>query len=523
MQKTRRPGSAVLGILLAASVLLTPLLGVPGMYPSNVMKTLFRSSAATLSAPDLSVRIHNTHAVLTWKPVAGANRYEILRRTGLSAPDRVIARVKAPDSTQGRSAGSYVLTYKDVFHDSFTADNEQKLFRITASNQIPWYVDPVKNPMVYSVRALTVDENGKTVSQGTARQVVELQTPAVMSVKLQGQEATITWKTVANAEDYVISVGKNNNGSRQWKGVKRVKAAEGETMTVTVPRESGYSYYTVAAQCSDARVRSGSESDFRTDQRNKTGEQILFLGDSLVYGEPYTGDVGGYGCSYPYRVAQLTGATIYNAGISGATIADHDSKTWSILRDETDFIAQGKTPHKPKASKMPENKKKLSDFSTIVLEGGANDYSKSVPLGPFGGTDETTFYGGYRAILKQIDAASAERIRKGKSPIKVVFTGMFYSSKNNKDPIHPNSKFTRKNSKGLTYTDYQKAVEREYKAWADNKSASIRVYYYDPMKVGDLTAENCSYTTVDDLHMSACLYSRIGNSLTAFLRQEVWK
>ena len=137
--------------------------------------------------------------------------------------------------------------------------------------------------------------------------------------------------------------------------------------------------------------------------------------------------------------------------------------SYSIYRDETLNLASGKTPNKPQSSPMPEAKYSLQDYDIIVIEGGANDYSRGVSLGSFGNMDTSTFYGAYSTMMQTIRKASQKRIADGKKPIKVVCTGMFFSDKNYTDPVHPVSKYKRKNSKGFTYQDYENAIVKEHK------------------------------------------------------------
>ena len=135
--------------------------------------------------------------------------------------------------------------------------------------------------------------------------------------------------------------------------------------------------------------------------------------------------------------------------------------------------------------------------------------------------DTSTFYGAYSTMMQTIRKASQKRIADGKKPIKVVCTGMFFSDKNYTDPVHPVSKYKRKNSKGFTYQDYENAIVKEAKEW--NKSKYLSVYLYDPKDYSYLTEENSSMNTVDNLHMKAWTYCKIGDSITNFLRNEVWK
>ena len=492
--KSRIGMRKILTVTLALLLCLT--FAAPPVYAAGILPW----GNASMDQPCVNVTIKNTRAELRWDEIEGADAYQIYRKYGTGGQYRLIVTTTA-------------TTFDDIYHNSFSTENERKLFK----EKERYYVDPTKNPMVYTVAAVQLDSDGNVTQTSGYKEsgFYSLQTPTVLKISVKDKKANITWKTVANAKQYDLFYGNVKNGGVTWAKVTTVTAGSGQTQSASIPASSNY--YTVQAR--DGDIVSARDGSLYVGTRNHRKSRILFLGDSLTYGEPYPKTIG-YSASYPTRVAQNTGAYVYNAGIGGATVGIRKG-SYSIYRDETLNLASGKTPNKPQSSPMPEAKYSLQDYDIIVIEGGANDYSRGVSLGSFGNMDTSTFYGAYSTMMQTIRKASQKRIADGKKPIKVVCTGMFFSDKNYTDPVHPVSKYKRKNSKGFTYQDYENAIVKEAKEW--NKSKYLSVYLYDPKDYSYLTEENSSMNTVDNLHMKAWTYCKIGDSITNFLRNEVWK
>lgn len=459
--------------------------------------------AAGLEEPQVTLNVKNTKTILSWESVPGATQYKIYRKFG---PSGTYTQIGSTTGTQ----------YTDIYHNTVPADHKS-LYKYSKATP-DYFIDPTKNPMIYTVQA--VGALGSSDYQNTG--FFNLQTPVVQSVTEKDGTATVRWETVANAATYDVCYGKpDSNGTLKWTRVKSVPATDANSMSTDIKMRNGYKYYTVQAKLplGGKVLTSGHSGSLRTNARNHTKSKILFLGDSLCYSEPYPSTVG-FRSSYPYRVAQNTGAYVYNAGISGATVAIHNG-VYSIYQDEVLKLDQGQTPRHPKSSVMGNAKYALEDYDIIVLEGGANDYGRNVPLGTFGDMSTNTFYGAYSSLLKVINKASHRRMNAGKGKIKVVLVGMFFSQRYTKDPLNPRSKYDVKNSQGLTYNDYENAIRKEYKEWQGSNYIKVRLY--DPAKYTYLTGSNCSTNTVDDLHMTALTYAKIGDTLTTFLRNEVWK
>ena len=122
------------------------------------------------------------------------------------------------------------------------------------------------------------------------------------------------------------------------------------------------------------------------------GKKIAFLGDSLTWG--FNGAVAWEQVEKPISVlvAELTGATCINHGISGSTLSGDGSST-----DKTDAHILGINP-------MNLRIKNIDNVDAIFCMGGTNDYAtdRKVPLGRMEDTNNLTFYGGLDTIIKHI-------------------------------------------------------------------------------------------------------------------------
>lgn len=110
------------------------------------------------------------------------------------------------------------------------------------------------------------------------------------------------------------------------------------------------------------------------------GKKIIFLGDSITEG------VGASATDKRYTdlVAQKTGATVYNHGISGTRIAKQKKPSYDPNWDK-DFCSRVKDFEK--------------DADIIVVFGGTNDYGHGdAELGTFSDRTPDTFYGALHTL-----------------------------------------------------------------------------------------------------------------------------
>lgn len=120
------------------------------------------------------------------------------------------------------------------------------------------------------------------------------------------------------------------------------------------------------------------------------GKTITFNGDSICAGAGYR---GGYG----KIIAERNGMIYENIAVGGATVAG-----------ETYYASSGKPRHW--ISRTVCNMNPEADYA--ILEGGVNDASLQLPLGQLTAgydapLDDTTFYGAFESMLKQLVARFA--------------------------------------------------------------------------------------------------------------------
>lgn len=113
------------------------------------------------------------------------------------------------------------------------------------------------------------------------------------------------------------------------------------------------------------------------------GKKATFNGDSICAG-------AGYGGGYAKIIAEVCGMTVQNIGVGGGTIAAEQyngekARHW-ICRTIANMDA---------------------DADYAIIEGGVNDASLQVPIGTLSSgynatLDDTTFYGAFESMLKQL-------------------------------------------------------------------------------------------------------------------------
>lgn len=121
------------------------------------------------------------------------------------------------------------------------------------------------------------------------------------------------------------------------------------------------------------------------------GKKIAFLGDSLTWG--FNGAVAWQQVQKPISVlvAEFTGGTCINNGISGSTLAG-------------DGVTKHEDGHTLGVSCMNLRIENIDNVDCIFVMGGTNDYAtdRSVPLGQMGDTTNLTFYGALDKMIQYI-------------------------------------------------------------------------------------------------------------------------
>ena len=520
-------------------------------YKVRVQQGPKSEAVKTLEAvSSVKVKVENLNADLSWSPVEGANAYTVYRKLGTSGEWCKIATVEE-------------TAYSDVYAETFSEDEAEQYL----DGKYRAYLDPSKNCNIYAVSARYLPEDEEaSCKQGIAFSgdgVFTLQTPAISTVNLldeQGEKiytkdladqtpvsATVSWKEVPNATGYYVYKGHEKGNSVSFERIldtaveadaevydyrTTVTESNGEastdenavTNTVTVPYDAENPYFTVEAYYTgeDGKtVVSDRDETFTVENRAYSDVNVLYMGDSIAYGSPYTNQATGYQYSFPFRVQQLLGVNAYNASIPGATLANkQDADCRHLVTSALDQLKQGKTPNCSSGLAMKENDRSLADFDIIVLEAGANDYARNVELGDPDSYDKSTFYGALNTTMAAIEEASTLREEQGKDPIKVVFIDLFYSEKDNSEITVPASRLVTVNKEQLTYEDYQEAMNTVYDNW--DRESDLTLYQFHTGDYGFLSETTIGQASTDNLHLTAQTYSVMGSLFADFLRETVF-
>lgn len=396
-------------------------------------------------------------------------------------------------------------------------------------------LDPSQNTKLYDVRAIQKNKWGVVVARGpentqtAANNYVGggfgLYAPDIVSVSEAAPALSVTFKKVPyalrydiyygtyNAKGGVANLVKAGSAKAEASGAGTAEdAARGfqkGNQTIKVLAAKDYDFITVQAVSSEPKangypaleLKSVYDKGFQLNQKQLAGQKILFLGDSLICGTPYGPSTSAY--TIPTRVAQQTGAKVYNVAVGGAVIVSDYPRVVnnSILHNQTLPVSDG--THE-KLNDGQWDVKNLTDFDMVLLEGGPNDFFQSVALGTIDSTDVKTFYGALNKHLATFKEASRVRQQNGKSRTKVILMDILYTPQG-----------YHKNRKGLDYVDYAAAI----KAIADKYDADpdIDVYYYTGHE-SILNENTYTYATVDSVHPSAYWYGQLGNHMAAFLK-----
>lgn len=419
------------------------------------------------------VEFGNLKAIIRWKSSGDDVSYKVYRKFGGSKSWKYLGETKKHK-------------FSDRYESTFKTSNEKK------SIQNYHYVDPSENKAKYSVYAYVTKNGKKSMATRLKDGVADIQTPIISSVKGASKGyVCIKWAAVPNAEKYIILYRKKGE---EHEKARVVSAEKGRIQSAKVKRKSGYSYYAVQAVYSlnGDTLKSDYEKDFTTRHR-KSGKAIV-LGDSVAYGTPYkTSETKGK-FTFANRVGQLTGKKIANASVPGATIS---SKSFCLA-------AQAEKLYAGKYGKYG----RLSGYDTVIIEAGSNDYGLSAPLGGKNSKSLSTFNGAIDRLYKSIYKADLQRVKAGKSPMKVVCVDLIFRNKKGKSAKFRNGN-TFKNHKGLVLPNYQKRIDAVVKKY---RKKGMKIYQINTDKL--VNKSNCNMVSTDNLHMTKGIYAKIGNMIS---------
>ena len=176
---------------------------------------------------------------------------------------------------------------------------------------------------------------------------------------------------------------------------------------------------------------------------------------------------------YPSSLKSLLGAKeVRNYGLSGTTVAN----------DRT-VIGSFEPMSSPTRVETWDNNANVN----IVL-GGVNDFIKNVELGTIDDEVDTTFYGGYKSLIRQL-------YKKYPNKKIVIMT-----------PLHYNLEYTP-NSKGYILKDYVNAI-REI-------AEMFGIYLIDLYAICDININTGGKYQIDGLHTNQFYVSNIMTPLIA--------
>ncbi len=449
---------------------------------------------------EAKVSIENLSAAVTWNSLNNSGvsdiRYIVYRGFYGSSDLRAIATVSK-------------TSYTDVYYKTFNSSEKQKY--MLSHNQ--YTQDPSNNLNRYVIRPRKKYSSGKlSYGKYDAGGVFKLAMPVITDIERSDGTAQITWGSVPFAEKYLIYVGKKTSSGMKWVKKAAVAAKNKDFLQaeITIPNSYPYLMVRASAVCQGETIHSPFDSGFRTDLSNYSDKNILFVGDSILYGAPYQTAV----YSIPQRVQSLLGTYVYNGSISGGTYSENSSEDKTITTDSLEQILYGEAPcAKTYERNNNELPKRLAQYDVIVLGAGTNDYGSNVALGDPDSTDQTTFYGALNKINTYIKKANAIRESKGKESVKVIYLELFFRYKRGAFYLL-NDCSVVKNSQGLTLTAYNNAVKASMKKL---EAAGISTYYFETSDF--VNKNNCLSVTYDNLHLTRVTYAKIGNKMAAAIKK----
>lgn len=472
-----------------------------------------------INSTNIDVDFQNLKAEISWNKVVGATHYKIFRKIGSEGKYQCIATV-----------GSKALKYIDWYYKS-----SKELSQLLKADV---FIDPSINKLFYTVRACNIQKvsNIQKSSWGFFLNdgVFHLEAPTIVYLK----QNNITWGEVPNAKGYNIL--KRDYESESWEIIAEANNTNSLTQSLEIGEIDEYAYYSVQA----FSIRNGEMiySDFdkgftlRYFSQDNSTNKILFIGDSITYGSPYLTKSDRHIFSFPHRISQLTGSTIYNPSVprstyhdlgtnpDGSNVESGNIYRYRIPREVVDPISTGQCPVRSDSLDTANNSAgisntTISDYDIVVLSAGVNDYIDSSRLGTINTTNTYYFNGGINHVMNKIENASRYRVSQGLSPIKVVFVDLFYSDF--KYPFYKTVNLDKTpNSVGLTLADYQKELNKQFVKWS---GSDLELFKFKTRSYGIVNAANCKYTTADNLHFTKFTYGQYGNALAQFLVENVFE
>ena len=474
----------------------------------------------TLPAPTVKVRFTNMKARVSWNKVKGADSYTVYRKC---------FNFWEPVATT--SSRTYTDWYRNLDDATLSAN------RITYRE----FIDPAYNKLAYTVRATSTKsvEGQKKCSVGARLPDGDfyLEQPTVISADCIAPEGSgsadldsggadpaagsgdasvrtasapaerlLTWGAVPHAKAYRILIKRSGS----WKVYRDVKGSPvASVLTAKVPANGTHYGVRAIAKKNGRTVKSDYEKNFSVSMEGHGDQSILFIGDSIIKGNPYICDDDADIYTIPWRVGALTGAKVMNRGKGGACLHDHPIT-------ET-YIRRSLYTHVLSSIKL----NKLAGYDVVVLEGGTNDYYTGAQLGEVNGDssrDTGTVCGAFNSMIDLLEEANAVRAESGLPPMKVVLFDITFSNRVSSHILKHN-RDTTQDSLGLTLRDYQRALNNVWQTRASSSDpfCGLQFYHYRTRSYGILKKSNCDLWSSDNLHPTKKAYAEYGSSLAQFM------
>ena len=306
------------------------------------------------------------------------------------------------------------LNNADGYKVYLYSNNKWSLYGQTKSNEYTNKYLSSGTTYKFGVRAYKIIDNKEIVSENMT--TVESSTiPGSVDYKYvrDGDSLKLSWSQVRGATEYIVYT---QLPGEEW---KREGVTSGLSYTISNMSYKKYYVTVKAVKKYNGKTYNGNYIK-RLIQNNEYKGKIYSDGDSIAYGS------GAHGYSYAFQYAEKHGLDITSKAVPGATLcAGTEVKSHiaeSIIKNVDD------------------------SYDYIFLEGGVNDYYNSAKLGGITpkGTDKfdmNTTCGALEAALYHVTKKCPDS--------KVYFISVH----------NVNNISVKKNSLGLTYNDYRKAIE----------------------------------------------------------------
>jgi lysophospholipase L1-like esterase len=235
-------------------------------------------------------------------------------------------------------------------------------------------------------------------------------------------------------------------------------------------------------------VRVGAKRYVRQQPANQwTGKKIIYTGTSIPWSFAPN--------SYPTQLGKLLGATVINNSISGSTIifkapdGAGDLGSYGMSGTYAELIAAGFSQNYSYENRiMP-----YPDADLIFIDHGTNDWSRiQTSLGTINGTDKSTFYGAFNAIINAVHAA------RPRARIVLV--------------TPPNAWVYGGEGSAQTQRENMQAIGAAIRAIGINRGLPV----CDLMSLCGITSKNVTYWTSDGLHPNPVMAKKIAQILYRF-------